>query len=131
MDSAGPRSAKPYHAVRSYRTIWYCITELIVEDGALDFAEVVLAADHRGRFADRGVGVLEAVAGEHGDDALRLRVALDRRQSVGEQARHRGGRGGLAEDADAARQPVVGVDDLGVGDGGDAPARAGEGAHRL
>src|SRR5262249_35669105 len=58
------------------------------------------------------------------------RLALDRGQAVGEQAGDRGGRGGLAEDALAGGEPAVGVEDLLVGDGGDAPARGGEGGHR-
>ena len=57
--------------------------------------------------------------------------ALDDRQAVGEQAGDRGGRGGLAEDAFGVGEPAVGVEDLLVGDGGDAAARGGEGGHRL
>ena len=56
---------------------------------------------------------------------------LDDRQAVGEQAGDRSGRGRLAEDAFGGGKPVVGVEDLLVGDGGDAAARGGEGRHRL
>ena len=52
-------------------------------------------------------------------------------QAVGEQAGDRGGRGRLAEDALAGGEPAVGVEDLLVGDRGDAAARGGEGVHRL
>ena len=62
---------------------------------------------------------------------LGRRGALGDRQAVGEQAGDRGGRGGLAEDAFAGGEPAVGVEDLLVGDGGDAAARGGEGVHRL
>ena len=45
-----------------------------LEHRPLDRAQVVLAVDHRRRFRERRVGVLEAVAGEHADDRLgRLR----------------------------------------------------------
>ena len=74
---------------------------------------------------ERGLRVLEAVAGEHADDAL---GAVD---AVRQQAGDRGGGGRLAEDALVGGQEAVGVEDLRVGDGADVAARGGEGLHRL
>ena len=87
--------------------------------------------DHGRRLAERGVGVLQAVAGEDADDRLGRRVALDHRQAVGEDAGDRRGGGRLAEDSLARGEEAVCVEDLLVGDGGDAPARLGDGGHRL
>src|SRR3954447_24308230 len=105
-------------------------TELL-EHSPLDGAEVVLAVDHRGGFGEGGVGVLEAMAGEDADDGLRGRRVLDGREAVGEEAGDGGGAGGLAEDAFVVGEPAVGVQDLFVGDGGDAAAGGGKGGHRL
>ena len=91
----------------------------------LDLSQVGVAADHRRRLAERRVGVLEAVAGEHADDRLgRLGAASAAGQPVGEDPGDRGGRSRLAEDALARGQQPVGVEDLLVGDRLDPPARA-------
>ena len=71
----------------------------LAEDGALDLGEVGVAAGDRRGLAEGGVGVLQAVAGEDADHGLGRRRALGRGQPVGEDARDRGGRGRLAEDA--------------------------------
>src|SRR6185369_7157417 len=123
----GPRLAEEA-GTRTSR--WRAVIALI-KHGPLDGAEVVLAVDHRGGFGEGGVGVLEAVAGEDADDGLGLGGVVDGRQAVGEEAGYRGSAGGLAEDAFVVGEPAVGVQDLFVGNGGDATAGGGEGGHRL
>ena len=77
----------------------------LVEDGLLDRCQLRLAASDGGCLADRAVGVLQPVAGEHADHALGLLHPVGHRQAVGEEPGDRGGRGRLAEDALAWRQP--------------------------
>ena len=74
-DPASRRSGAPRHPPPAPTSdpILECAVgsaRLIGEDVALDRGEVGLAADHRRRLAERRVGVLEAVAGEHADDRL-------------------------------------------------------------
>src|SRR5205085_576746 len=82
----------------------------------LDGLDVGLAGNDRGRAVDRRRRVLQAVTGEHADDASLGAVA--------QQARHRRGRGRLAEDSFAAGQQPVRLEDLVIRDGADlAPRR--------
>src|SRR4051794_15084597 len=93
--------------------------------GFLDRGHVRLAGHDRPRLAERGLRVLQPVTREHADDAV---GAVD---PVRQQAGDAGGGRRLAEHALAGGQEAVGVEDLGVRDGGDLAARRGEGLHRL
>src|SRR5439155_18154986 len=81
--------------------------------------------DDRAGLLERGLRVLQPVAREHADDALRVAGA------VVDQAGDRGGAGRLAEDALARGEQAVGVEDLLVADGVDAAARVAHRGHRL
>src|SRR4051794_2655399 len=101
------------------------VRRLFTEDGALDRRHVRLARDDRPGVGERGLRVLEAVAGEDADDAV---GPFD---AVGEQPGDAGGGGRLAEHALVGREEAVGVEDLGVGDRLDLPPARREGLHRL
>src|SRR4051794_20720237 len=97
----------------------------LIEDGLLHRGHVRLARHDGARVRERGLRILEPVAGEDADDAV---GAVD---AVGEQPGDARRRRRLAEHALVGGQKAVGVEDLGVADGGDTPARGRERLHRL
>src|SRR3954468_10235079 len=102
-----------------------------VENDLFNRPQVVLAADYGRGLAERGVRVLQAVAGEDADDGRRGRVALDPPPTAGHESRHGSRRRRLAEDPFPRREEPIRVEDLLVRDRGDPPARRGHRRHRL
>src|SRR5262249_52840888 len=90
------------------------------EEGLLDGGEIGRDGLSAGGRADRGVRVLEPVAGEHADDALAgAEVAV---RGAPAKARDRRRRCWLAEDPLLLGEHPVGVQDLVVADGSHAAA---------
>src|SRR5436190_2019877 len=108
----GPRLAEDAGTRTSLRL---CI------DGALDRFDAGLARHDGARLRERGLRVLEPVAGEHARDPVGVA------RPVLEQPGHAGGRRRLAEDALLAGQEAVRVEDLVVADRVDGAVRAREG----
>ena len=103
----------------------------LVEDGALDLGEVVLAADHRGALPS-------AVSGSLRPWPVRTQTTVSGAASPSATGRPcaripatEAAEAGSQKTPSRRGQQAVGVEDLLVGDGGDPAARRGDRRHRL